>query len=53
MHRIRCPTTCWVWRRTIITPQGRTSVGFDDPIAVSADARALDRLLAYTGRTPS
>ena len=37
----------------IITPQGRASVGFDDPIAVSADARALDRLLAYTGRTPN
>jgi len=39
--------------KTIITPQGRTSVGFDDPIAVAADARALDRLIAYTGRRPS
>ena len=39
--------------KTIITPQGRTSVGFDDPIAVAADARALDRLIAYTGRRPN
>ena len=39
--------------KTIITPQGRTSVGFDDPIAVAADARALDRLIAYTGRRPT
>jgi uncharacterized protein (TIGR03086 family) len=38
---------------TIITPQGRTSVGFDDPIEVPADAGSLDRLLAYTGRQPS
>jgi uncharacterized protein (TIGR03086 family) len=36
----------------IITPQGRTSVGFDDPVEVAADARALERLIAYTGRTP-
>ena len=38
---------------TIITPQGRTAVGFDDPIEVPADARALDRLLGYTGRQPA
>ena len=37
---------------SIITPQGRTNVGFDDPIEVPADARALERLLAYTGRQP-
>lgn len=37
---------------TIITPQGRTTVGFDDPIEVPADAGALERLLAYTGRRP-
>jgi uncharacterized protein (TIGR03086 family) len=36
----------------IITPQGRTNVGFDDPIDVPADAGALDRLLAFTGRAP-
>lgn len=36
----------------IITPQGRTSVGFDDPIEVPVDAAALDRLLAFTGRRP-
>ncbi len=39
--------------RNIITPQGRTSVGFDDPIEVPADAGALDRLIAYTGRQPA
>jgi uncharacterized protein (TIGR03086 family) len=37
---------------TIITPQGRTTVGFDDPVEVAADAGALERLIAYTGRTP-
>ena len=36
--------------RTIITPQGRTNVGFDDPIEVPDDASALDELLAFTGR---
>jgi uncharacterized protein (TIGR03086 family) len=39
--------------QNIITPAGRANVGFDDPIEVSTDARALDRLLAYTGRRPS
>lgn len=34
----------------IITPDGRTNAGFDDPIEPPADASALDRLLAYTGR---
>ena len=38
---------------TIITPQGRTTVGFDDPIEVPADASSLDRLIAYTGRNPN
>ena len=37
----------------IITPQGRTTAGFDDPIQVPSDARALDRLIAYTGRQPA
>ena len=37
----------------IITPQGRTTAGFDDPLEVAADAGALDRLVAYTGRSPS
>lgn len=36
----------------IITPEGRTNVGFDDPVDVAADAGALERLIAYTGRTP-
>jgi uncharacterized protein (TIGR03086 family) len=39
--------------KTIISPQGRTSVGFDDPVDVAADAGALDRLIAYTGRQPN
>jgi len=39
--------------KTIITPAGRTSVGFEDPVDVAIDARALDRLIAYTGRQPS
>jgi uncharacterized protein (TIGR03086 family) len=38
--------------QTIITPQGRAGVGFDDPVDVAADAGALDRLIAYTGRRP-
>ena len=38
--------------RTIITPEGRTNVGFDDPVDVAADAGALERLIAYTGRRP-
>jgi uncharacterized protein (TIGR03086 family) len=36
----------------IITPEGRANVGFDDPLQVPADANALDRLIAYTGRNP-
>ena len=39
--------------KTIITPQGRSNVGFDDPVDVAADAGAFDRLIAYTGRQPS
>jgi uncharacterized protein (TIGR03086 family) len=39
--------------KQIITPEGRTNVGFDDPIDVAADAGALDRLIAYTGRQPN
>jgi uncharacterized protein (TIGR03086 family) len=38
--------------KVIITPQGRTNVGFDDPVDVPADAGVLDRLIAYTGRNP-
>ena len=39
--------------KNIITPEGRANVGFDDPIDVPADAGALDRLIAYTGRQPA
>ncbi|MBV9513409.1 MAG: TIGR03086 family protein [Mycobacteriaceae bacterium] len=38
--------------RTIITPEGRTNVGFDDPIEIPDDAPVFDRLLAFTGRRP-
>lgn len=34
----------------IITPEGRSNAGFDDPVDLPADASALDRLLAFTGR---
>jgi uncharacterized protein (TIGR03086 family) len=36
----------------IITPQGRTSVGFADPVDVAADADVFDQLIAFTGRVP-
>lgn len=36
----------------VITPQGRTTAGFDNPVDVAADASSLDRLVAYTGRSP-
>ena len=39
--------------RNIITPQGRTRAGFDDPIDVPDDAGSLDKLLAFTGRRRS
>jgi uncharacterized protein (TIGR03086 family) len=39
--------------RKVITPQGRATVGFDDPVAVPDDAPALDQLIAFTGRNPA
>ena len=39
--------------KAIITPEGRTGAGFDDPIDVAVDAGAMDRLIAYTGRRPN
>jgi len=39
--------------KKVITPQGRATVGFDDPVAVPDDASALDRLIAFTGRNPA
>jgi uncharacterized protein (TIGR03086 family) len=38
--------------KKIITPQGRATVGFADPVDVPDDAPALDRLIAFTGREP-
>jgi len=37
--------------RTIITPAGRVRAGFDDPVEVSGPASALQRLIAFTGRS--
>ncbi|WNG92655.1 TIGR03086 family metal-binding protein [Mycobacterium sp. ITM-2016-00318] len=37
----------------VITPEGRNTAGFDDPIDIAADARSLHKLVAYTGRNPS
>jgi hypothetical protein len=39
--------------REIITPEGRSNVGFHQPVDAPADASALDRLIAFTGRNPS
>jgi uncharacterized protein (TIGR03086 family) len=39
--------------RKNITPQGRATVGFADPVDVADDAPALDRLIAFTGRNPA
>lgn len=36
-----------------VTPQGRATVGLDDPVDVPAEASALDRLIAFTGRNPA
>ncbi|WP_167096798.1 TIGR03086 family metal-binding protein [Mycobacterium sp. DL592] len=36
----------------VVTPEGRARAGFDDPVEVPADASALDRLVAFTGRVP-
>lgn len=36
---------------TIITPQGRARAGFDDPVDVPDSAPALQRLVAFTGRS--
>jgi uncharacterized protein (TIGR03086 family) len=38
--------------KTIITPEGRSRAGFDDPIDLPDEAGSLERLLAYTGRRP-
>ena len=37
--------------RKIVTPEGRKTVGFDDPVDVPDDAAPLQRLLAFTGRS--
>jgi uncharacterized protein (TIGR03086 family) len=39
--------------RKIIQPELRSRAGFDDPVDVSADANAVDKLVAFTGRNPS
>jgi uncharacterized protein (TIGR03086 family) len=39
--------------KEIITPQGRSTVGFAEPVAVPDDSPAFDRLIAFTGRDPA
>jgi uncharacterized protein (TIGR03086 family) len=39
--------------KNVITPEGRATVGFADPVAVADDASALDQLIAFTGRDPA
>lgn len=38
--------------KSIITPEGRSVAGFDQPVELSGDASAFEQLLAYTGRSP-
>lgn len=38
--------------RKTIQPELRSRAGFDAPVDVAEDARALDRLVAFTGRNP-
>ncbi|OBH21600.1 TIGR03086 family metal-binding protein [Mycolicibacter sinensis] len=37
--------------QAIITPEGRVRAGFDEPVAVPDSAPALQRLIAFTGRS--
>ncbi|OBK47366.1 TIGR03086 family protein [Mycobacterium sp. 1081908.1] len=37
----------------IIRPEQRRTAGFDEPVDVPADAGALERLIAFTGRDPA
>jgi uncharacterized protein (TIGR03086 family) len=37
----------------IITPEGRTNVGFHQPVDVPEDASTLDQLIGFTGRDPA
>jgi uncharacterized protein (TIGR03086 family) len=39
--------------KKIITPQGRSTAGFADPVAVPHDSPVFDRLVAFTGRDPA
>lgn len=37
--------------QSIITPEGRVRAGFDEPVEVAGSAPALQRLIAFTGRS--
>jgi uncharacterized protein (TIGR03086 family) len=37
----------------LITPEGRSQVGFHQAVEVPADASPVDKLIAFTGRNPS
>ena len=39
--------------RGIITPEGRSNVGFDQAVEVPAGASAMDQLIGFTGRDPA
>jgi uncharacterized protein (TIGR03086 family) len=39
--------------KKLITPDGRATAGFADPVDVLDSASALDQLLAFTGRDPA
>jgi uncharacterized protein (TIGR03086 family) len=39
--------------RQIIRPELRQQAGFDEPVDLPADAGALERLVAFTGRNPA
>lgn len=47
------PLAQYVLDRTqqILTPAGRATAGFDPPVEVADSAPALDRLIAFTGRS--
>lgn len=42
----------WGLAKKIITPQGRSTVGFADPVAAPDGSSVFDQLIAFTGRDP-
>jgi uncharacterized protein (TIGR03086 family) len=56
-HRVEAPEPLAEYvlglAHKVIRPEQRSSAGFDEPVDVPADASALDRLVAFTGRNPA